>query len=110
MVKYSMKYIVEGEKMLSISLEDFYKENSKLSIDNCPKCAKKVELVFSDYSIQLDRFTIEVKELPQLECTNCQHRVLLENSKRAILYLYQECKKNNKLAIKKQSIFYLKNC
>lgn len=85
--------------MVAISFEDFYKENKSLSIDKCPKCGNKVELVFIDYHIQIDEYSIEVKELPQLECTNCHNRVLTSKSKKVIVYLYEECKSNNKLGV-----------
>ncbi|WP_235961146.1 YgiT-type zinc finger protein [Savagea serpentis] len=80
-------------------LERFYEINEPLSIDTCPKCSKKVELIFNDYKIKIDEYTIEVKDLPQLECANCSHQVLSSKSKQLIMYLYQECKARNQLGV-----------
>jgi len=85
--------------MQSIPLEEFYRVNKPLSIDTCLKCKGKVELVFSDYKIKIDNFSIEVKNLPQLECTSCKHKVLSTKSKQLIMYLYNEGKKQKQKGV-----------
>lgn len=85
--------------MIITSIEKFYEDNKSMSIDICKKCGEKVELVFSDYKIQIDTFFIEVKELPQLECTCCGEKVLSSKSKKIILWLYEECRANNQKGV-----------
>lgn len=71
-------------------------ELNGITVDTCPACNGKMELIFEDCLALVDGKHITLRELAQLKCSICGHQVLSGRSKAMLLLAYEECKKYGK--------------
>ena len=68
----------------------------------CDLCNSHLDLIYKDFSETVSGITVQISGLPYLHCPCCERDVLPDNSRAAIIRLWEQAKERNLPGVKSQ--------
>ena len=66
----------------------------------CDLCNSHLDLIYKDFSETVSGITVQISGLPYLHCPCCERDVLPDNSRAAIIRLWEQAKERNLPGVK----------